>query len=90
MSIIEKIRAEVERRKKGNQKDESEHGEGAFYEDVAILSALSDLEKSENPINPTIEKLRALIKMQIRREELNLRWRTDYEYRGIGVGIETT
>ena len=28
-------------------------------------------EKSEEPMNPTIEKLRALIKMQIRREELN-------------------
>ena len=65
-TIIEKIRAEVERLyDEANNYDDSRHYLGE------VLSFLSDLEKSENPINPTIEKLRALIKMQIRREELN-------------------
>lgn len=73
-TIIEKIRAEVERRKKELEKDKTIHPAnqaGRIKELDLILSFLSDLEKSEKPMNPTIEKLRALIKMQIRREELN-------------------
>ena len=80
-TIIEKIRAEIERRRLHFNKEAEKYqainngysqncyGARDALRDLEYF--LSDLEKSENPSNPTIEKLRALIKMQIRREELN-------------------
>ena len=64
-TIIEKIRAEIERRITDNTF-------GGKMELIDLLSFLDTLqEKSEKPTIPTVEKLRALIKAQIRREELN-------------------
>lgn len=74
-TIIEKIRAEVNRLKprirKICGKEVKIPVEKVREKFDNILFLLYDLEKEEKPINPTIEKLRALIKMQIRREELN-------------------
>ena len=72
MSIIEQIRAEVERMKEEEHLHYADWIVGYKTACDDLLSFLSTLqEKSEKPINPTIEKLRALIKAQIRREELN-------------------
>lgn len=69
-TIIEKIRAEVERQEKQCPLDTYD-GRHKLFILGGLKTFLSDLEKEEKPINPVIEKLRALIKMQIRREELN-------------------
>lgn len=68
---ISVVRAEVERLKEENVGGTWEWINARCEAYNNVLAKLSDLEKSEKPINPTIEKLRALIKIQIRREELN-------------------
>ena len=70
MSIIEQLKAEIERLKEKYTNMMPSIQKCSVCDE--LLSFLDTLqEKSEKPTNPTIEKLRALIKMQIRREELN-------------------
>ena len=69
--IIETIKAEVERLQHSEIPHTDEWWEGADYVRRQIKAKLSEIEKSEKPTNPTIKKLRALIKRQIRQEELN-------------------
>lgn len=53
--LLAKIKAEIERRKKENQKSEKVEDSGAFYEDCALLSFLDTLE-SEKPMEEGLEE----------------------------------
>lgn len=86
MTIIETIKAEIERRMKENQKNATESGSGAFYEDKAILAVLDTIE--EQPVNLDIRKELASIEFMgvndardsetIARHFANIGWNKGY------------